>query len=732
MPEDLNKTIRALAHKVHVLEEENVQLTEKAEDSTLLRLVSENIQNLSNKVEVFENTLERISILKAIPYATCGELSHSRLKPIASYSSFSDQKNVGYPIAIKPDVIRELEDGLIIINTTNVLECHFGKSTFTPTTVALIPFKTQTIECGVFVFMDDAAEGDRLSPMLMLLSQVADMAVAKYENMFLLKALTSANKDLESRVEQRTRDLAQANKTLEQEIAERKASELALMESHQTLLTVLNSIDATIYVADLDTYEILFMNKCMIDEFGQDLTGQLCFEVFRGEYNPCDFCTSDKLLNDDGSPKGVVVWQGKNPVTGKWYVNYDRAINWIDGRLVRLQIATDITQIKAMESQLQQAQKMEAIGTLAGGIAHDFNNLLMGIQGRASLMLMNLDPSHPHVEHVSAIEECIRSATDLTKQLLGFARGGKYEVKPTDINELVLNSATMFGRTQKEIRIHTKWHNPPPVVAVDRRQIEQVLLNLFVNAWQAMPDGGELFLETRVVALDEAFCEPYQAKPGRYTKVTVTDTGIGMDESIRRLIFDPFFTTKEKGRGTGLGLASAYGIINNHNGIITVHSEVGQGTTFNIYLPVSDKAVYRDLPAETGIVTGLETVILVDDEEMILNVGKPMLEKLGYRVVVAKGGAQAVDAIKMKGDDIDLVILDLIMPGMDGGKTFELIRELQPAMPVILSSGFALNDQANDLMQRGCNGFIQKPFNISKLSRKVRKILDDAKGSTQG
>ena len=232
----------------------------------------------------------------------------------------------------------------------------------------------------------------------------------------------------------------------------------------------------------------------------------------------------------------------------------------------------DITENTKLERQLQQSQKFEAIGTLAGGIAHDFNNLLMGIQGRASLMSVDLESSHPHSEHIKAIEGYIRSATDLTKQLLGFARGGKYEVRPIDINVLLIESAAMFGRTKKEIRIHNKLQNPPPVVEVDRRQIEQVLLNLYVNAWQAMPDGGEIYLETKIVTLDDAYCKPHQVKPGRYAKVSVTDTGIGMDESVCQRIFDPFFTTKEKARGTGLGLSSAYGIIKNHAGILTVYS----------------------------------------------------------------------------------------------------------------------------------------------------------------
>jgi CheY-like chemotaxis protein len=394
-------------------------------------------------------------------------------------------------------------------------------------------------------------------------------------------------------------------------------------------------------------------------------------------------------------------------------------------------IATDITEPKRAEkekeklqTQLQQAQKIEALGTLAGGIAHDFNNLLMGIQGRASLMSVELDPCHPHLEHINAIEEYIQSAADLTKQLLGFARGGKYEVRPTGMNELVLSSSSMFGRTRKEIRIYNKLHNPSPVVEVDRRQVGQVLLNMYINAWQAMPDGGELYLETRIVTLDDEDCKPHRAKPGRYVKASVTDTGIGMDEAIRQRVFDPFFTTKEKSRGTGLGLASAYGIIKNHGGMISVYSQSNHGTTFNIYLPISKKAIYQDIAPEEKISRGSETILLVDDEEMIIGVGQAMLENLGYRVVVANGGEQAIEAVINMANEIDLVILDLIMPGMDGGKTFDRIREIEPGMLVILTSGYAINGQVNKIMRKGCNGFIQKPFNIYELSSKVRRMLD--------
>ncbi len=393
-------------------------------------------------------------------------------------------------------------------------------------------------------------------------------------------------------------------------------------------------------------------------------------------------------------------------------------------------IYEDVTEKSRLERQLQQAHKFEAIGTLAGGVAHDFNNLLMGIQGRSSLVAIDLDPAHPHMEHLNAIQEYIRSATDLTRQLLGFARGGKYEVKALDINDLVTSSAAMFGRTRKEIRIHTQCGPASLVVEADRSQIEQVLLNLYVNAWQAMPNGGDLYLETREVQLNEAYCRPHRVEPGRYARLSVTDTGIGMDAATRQRVFDPFFTTKEKSRGTGLGLASAYGIIKNHGGLITVYSEVGHGTTFAIYVPLSDRAVAHEAPAQLEMTTGSETILLVDDEAMIIEVGQAMLEKLGYHVITCDSGHDAVETVRSKGSRIDLVLLDMIMPGMDGGKTFDRIRELQPSMPVVLSSGYAINGRATQIMRRGCNGFIQKPFHLTELSEKIRQVLEALRNSS--
>ncbi|MDF1592868.1 MAG: PAS domain S-box protein [Desulfobacterales bacterium] len=389
-----------------------------------------------------------------------------------------------------------------------------------------------------------------------------------------------------------------------------------------------------------------------------------------------------------------------------------------------LLIIRDTSAQKKLEDQLLHSQKMEAIGTLAGGIAHDFNNLLMGIQGRTSLILMNGDTSPRAYEHLKGIEDYVKNAADLTRQILGFARGGKYEVKTINLNELISKSANMFGRTKKEINIETKFQADVWTVEVDPGQIEQALLNMYVNAWQAMPGGGTLSLETKNLTLDDAFTAPYQVKSGEYVMVSVTDTGEGIDKNIQKRIFDPFFTTKEVGRGTGLGLSSTYGIIQNHNGIIEVNSIKGEGTTFNIYLPASDSSIVRENQTMGSILMGNETILLVDDEEMIVEIGEEILEKLGYTVLSARSGQESIEIYQKNKEAINLIILDMIMPGMSGKETYEALKGLNSGVKILLSSGYSMKDQTTRILENGCDGFIQKPFSIKDLSRKLREILD--------
>jgi len=379
---------------------------------------------------------------------------------------------------------------------------------------------------------------------------------------------------------------------------------------------------------------------------------------------------------------------------------------------------------KRLEVQLNLAQKMEAIGTLAGGIAHDFNNLLMGIQGNASLVLHSMDSTHPHYERLHAIEQLVESGAKLTAQLLGYASKGRYEVKTIDLNRLVEGIANTFGRTKKEITIHVEPAEDLFTIDADQGQIEQVLLNFFVNAADAMPGGGELTLKTMNATPEDMKGRLYEPKSGRYVLLIVTDTGIGMDKETQKRIFDPFFTTKEMGQGTGMGLASAYGIIKGHGGYIDVESEKGRGTIFRVYLPAATQTIPKIVEESPRPIEGTGTILLVDDEELILDVSTNLLEHLGYTVFAAKGGKEAVDIFKTHKKEIDIVILDMIMPDMGGAETFDRMKAIDPNVKVLLSSGYSIAGQAREILNRGCDGFIQKPFNLAKLSRKISEILE--------
>jgi PAS domain S-box-containing protein len=387
-------------------------------------------------------------------------------------------------------------------------------------------------------------------------------------------------------------------------------------------------------------------------------------------------------------------------------------------------IARDITQQKQMETQLQIAQRMEAIGTLAGGIAHDFNNLLMTIQGNVSLMLENTDAGQQQNKYIRNIEKQIRSGSKLTAQLLGYARKGKYKIQVLHLNQLIENIAKTFARTRKGITIHSDLDSDLLGVEGDEGQIEQLLLNLYVNAADAMSDGGDLYLKTTNISHSEIKGGPYKPKPGIYVLLLVRDTGAGMDEETMKHIFEPFFTTKEMGRGTGLGLASVYGIVKGHGGYIGVTSVRRKGTTFTIYLPATGRKVVTSHRPPEQIIKGTGTILIVDDEEQVLDVSLKMVEHLQYKVLKAKSGLEAIEICEKNKDHLDLVILDMIMPGMEVGETYDTLKDICPNLKVLLSSGYSLDGKATKILNRGGDGFIQKPYDIGGLSQKLREILD--------
>ncbi len=396
----------------------------------------------------------------------------------------------------------------------------------------------------------------------------------------------------------------------------------------------------------------------------------------------------------------------------------------VSGLLLHL---TEISSYKNVEKNLRQAQKMEALSNMAAGIAHEFNNILMGIQGRTSLTLMEQELSNSAYDHLKEVEAYIYRACGLTQMLLSFSRGEKLDYQTADLNEIVATSVDMFGRARQEITIHFKEQPDIWSVEVDRDHIEQILMNIFVNAWQSMPNGGELYVETQNTMYEDPSPSFSELVPGRYVKITVTDTGFGMDEETLERVFEPFFTTREN-IGAGLGLSSVYGIVKNHQGHINISSRQGKGTTVTIYFQARDAELEKTPGQKTQVLeemqTGSETILVVDNEQMIIDVSQKLLETLGYEVLTALGGKSALEIYEREKEAIDLIILDIVMPDMGGDEVYPILKSMNPEVKVLISSGYSISGVATKLLSQGCSGFIQKPFNLKLLSHKVREVLD--------
>jgi CheY-like chemotaxis protein len=348
----------------------------------------------------------------------------------------------------------------------------------------------------------------------------------------------------------------------------------------------------------------------------------------------------------------------------------------------------------------------------------------MAVLGNTSLMLHDIDPDHPHYERLKNIEEHVRSGAALTKQLLGYARQGQHELQSINLNRLIKETAYAFGRTRKDTIVHQELAEDLYEIHGDKGQIEQVLLNLYVNAAEAVPGGGTLFLRTMNLSQKDVKGRLHDRQPGDYVLLTVTDTGIGMDRETQQGIFDPFFTTKELGRGTGLGLSSAYSVVKSHGGHIEVDSEKGRGTTFSIYLPAREVRPESSVSASEQTPANSETILLVDDEQMILDIGSKVLDRLGYHVLRAAGGKEALRIYKERKDKIRLVILDMKMPDMDGSEVYDRIKKMDPGARVLLASGYSTDSHVRALLRRGCNGFIEKPYSGEELSKAIKRILE--------
>jgi len=373
-----------------------------------------------------------------------------------------------------------------------------------------------------------------------------------------------------------------------------------------------------------------------------------------------------------------------------------------------------------LERQMEQVQKLEAVSALSGGLAHNFNNLLTVIMGLTNLMMSKIGPDHPFYADLKEIELQVRAGRELTENLLTFTQDTRFETQSLALNDLIKGTVDIFARTRRDIQVALELAPDLPPVEADPGQMQQVLMNLLINAWQAMPQGGTITIQSRTVTVGEWKDAVWHLNPGRYASFAVVDTGVGMDQETLERIFEPLFTTKPPGQGTGLGLASAYHIIIHHRGAIQVQSRKGLGSTFSIFLPVSQSLPEVLAPKDRRIVYGRGTILVVDDEPALRRVAARLLEKLGYRAIQAPGGEKAVELFQEGSPEIDLVLMDMIMPGMNGFQTIEQIRALNSQVPIILCSGYG--DGKGKSLPPDV-GYLSKPYTLDILSQKVAGAL---------
>ena len=533
-----------------------------------------------------------------------------------------------------------------------------------------------------------------------------------------------------AQVKAKTRELSSKNEELELEVAERKRVEEAL---RLTKFSIDHAGDSVFWLGS--DAQVIYANEAACASLGyssEELSSMTVHDIdpnFPVEVWPTHwqelrkrvFCTTESQhRRKDGSVFPVELTINHLEFEGKEY---------------HCTFARDITERKMveeererMQAQLRQAQKMEAVGTLAGGIAHDFNNILQAVQGYAELLILGTAGPHPGHRELREIVRAAKRGSELTRQLLTFSRKVESELRPTDLSHEVVNVRRILERTiPKMIEFELNLAEDLRTVNADPGQVEQVLMNLAVNAKDAMPDGGRLIIETENITLGENDCRFHRVpRPGDYVRLTVSDTGHGIDEDALDHIFEPFYTTKGPGKGTGLGLATVYGIVESHDGYITAHSKLGEGSTFKIYLPVveSGKGIVQLGERSTALQGGTETILLVDDEESIRNLGRQILEAFGYRVLIAADGESALQIYREAEEEISMVILDLIMPGMGGRRCLEELLNMNSEVRVAIASGYSPDGPTREVLLNGARGFVSKPYELKHMLKQVRRVLD--------
>ncbi|MGO9117042.1 MAG: PAS domain S-box protein [Desulfomonilaceae bacterium] len=513
------------------------------------------------------------------------------------------------------------------------------------------------------------------------------------------------------------------------DITDRKRAEQALRESEGRYRSLFEeSRDAVIMTTRDGVLEDA--NQAFFDLFGFTREEAQCMDILNIYLGPADRLRFQRDIERAGSVKDYPVKRRKKDGTEIDCLLTAAARRGKNGTILGYQgIVRDVTDLNRLTRQLLQAQKMEAIGTLAGGIAHDFNNLLQVTMGYSEVLLSRKDKTDPEYARLQQILQAGRSGAELVQRLLTLSRKTESKQRPIDLNHHIKQVQKLLDRTiPKMIKIELHLENSLATVSADPVQIDQIIMNLAVNARDAMPEGGKLTLSTENVTMDEEYCRVHPgAKPGKYLLLAILDTGTGMDQEILEHLFEPFFTTKGAGTGTGLGLAVVYGIVKQHGGYITCDSEPGKGTMFRIYLPaIEEQEIVSDKAEEQlRLPGGTETILLVDDEDVVRHLGELILGETGYKVLTAKNGREALEMYRKEGQSISLVIMDLIMPEMGGMECLKQLLRNDPQVNVVVASGYSADASVKETIRMGAKGFVSKPFRLKELLREVRRVLDE-------
>ncbi|UCF92967.1 MAG: response regulator [Desulfobacterales bacterium] len=514
---------------------------------------------------------------------------------------------------------------------------------------------------------------------------------------------------------------------------QKRQAENRLRDSERTVRSLLDAFPSAAFLIDTKG-AILAANKVVADALGVDVSALQGIHVDR-------LGSTEKREARRSRAREVVdskeTLRFEEKVGDKYLDTIIAPILDNERNVSRLAVfSRDITEMKhaeeekkRLQEQLAHSQKMEAIGTLAGGIAHDFNNLLQAIMGYTEILLTEKETGDPDSGTLREIERAAQRASELTRGLLMFSRKIESKRRPIDLNQQVIQVERLLRRTiPRMIEIELRLAGSLKIAHADPSQMEQILMNLGVNARDAMPGGGKLVIETRNVTWDETFCQDnLDCVPGEYLLMKVTDTGHGMDAETMEHIFEPFFTTKDIGKGTGLGLATVYGIVKGHKGHIFCESQPGRGTTFEIYLPVTKAGAGKDFGQEDGEKPsrGTETILVVEDEETLRDLARHMLRRYGYKVILAADGESALDLYEKNRADISLVVLDLIMPGMGGKRCLEELLRRDPALKVVIASGYFGDDPEGSFLEAGAKGVVNKPYDIRNVLQVIRQVLDE-------